>query len=40
MFVGMVKRYFCTPSKANVMIVTLLWLVSKNIYIFLSISLI
>ncbi|CAB4476706.1 unnamed protein product [Rhizophagus irregularis] len=23
----MVKRYFCTPSKANVMIVTLLWLV-------------
>ncbi|PKY59591.1 hypothetical protein RhiirA4_550409 [Rhizophagus irregularis] len=24
---GMVKRYFCTPSKANVMIVTLLWLV-------------
>jgi hypothetical protein len=33
MLVRMVKRYFFTPSKASVIIVTLLWLVS-NIDIF------
>ncbi|GES86399.1 hypothetical protein GLOIN_2v75735 [Rhizophagus clarus] len=27
MLVGMIKRCFCTPSKASVIVVTLLWLV-------------